>query len=99
MIRFDLLAYLVIIADLAIAAFLIWRATAKKATLWGAARIVYWYVALLSLYHAGIYIYTIFFPNSVEAQIVYQYIHPFVILYLVNPLLIAIIHYKGGHIL
>jgi hypothetical protein len=97
--EFDILAYLVIITDILVASFLIWRAFAKKATLWGAARFIYVWVAAFSLYHAGIYVYSLFFNHTYEPHIVYQFLHPVVLLYILNPLLIAIIHWKGGHLL
>ena len=97
--EFDILAYLVILGDLSVAGFLIWRALVKKATLWGAARFIYIWVALFSLYHAVIYTYSLFFNHVLESNIVYQFLHPIVLLYILNPLLIAIIHWRGGHLL
>jgi hypothetical protein len=97
--RFDLFAIMVIIADIFASIFLIWRATHKKATLWGAARFIYWYIAVITLYHAVIYFISLFSPNISEQDLVYKYLHPIVLLYVVNPVLIAIIHWRGGHIL
>ena len=95
----DILAILVIIADISVAGFLIWRAVTKKATLWGTARLIYWYVALLTIYHGVVYAYSLIQSHTSEAIILYAFLHPVVLLYIANPLLIAIIHYKGGHLL
>lgn len=95
----DILAILAIIADISVAGFLIWRATYKKATLWGTARLIYWYVALLTIYHGVIYTYSLTLTRANEAIALHSFIHPMVLLYIANPLLIAIIHYKGGHLL
>jgi hypothetical protein len=81
--EFDILAYLVILGDLSVAA----------------ARFIYIWVAAFSLYHAVIYTYSLFFNHVYEANIVYQFLHPIVLLYILNPLLIAIIHWRGGHII
>lgn len=90
----DILSLVVIWFDCACAAFLVWRAVAKKATLWGAARGIYGWVALLSLYHCSIYAASLFVaePN----HLIYGCLHPFVVLFMLNPLLIAIIHWRGG---
>jgi len=96
--RFDILAYFVILIDLFTSAFLIWRAVTKSATLWGASRFVYFWIAAITFYHAMVYLYTIFLPASIEGIIVYKFIHPIVILYILNPLLVAIIHYRRGHL-
>ena len=97
--RFDLFAIFVVIADIFVSTFLIWRAIHKKATLWGVARLIYWYVALMTLYHGAIYLISMFIPAIPESQFVYTYLHPVVLLYIINPVLIAIIHWRGGHIL
>jgi hypothetical protein len=92
----DILSIMVILIDLCGAVFLIWRATHKKATLWGAARAIYVWVATLGLYHGIIYILSLFKddPNS----LITQYLHPFVILFVINPILIALIHWRGGRL-
>lgn len=95
----DILAILVIIADISVAGFLIWRAVTKKATLWGTARLIYWYVALLTIYHGAVYAYSLTLTHANEAIALHSLLHPVVLLYIANPLLIAIIHYKGGHLL
>jgi hypothetical protein len=96
--RFDLLHIITILLDVSVAAFLIWRATCKKATLWGAARFIYGFVAVLTLYHAGVYAYTLFLPAATEHATVSDLLHYVVQLYMLNPLLIAIIHWRGGHL-
>lgn len=96
---FDIFAIMVILGDLFVSGFLIWRATDKKATLWGATRIIYWYIALLTIYHAIVYIISTFFITIPESEFIYKYLHPIVFLYIVNPVLIAIIHWRGGHII
>jgi hypothetical protein len=97
--RLDTLAILVVIADLCTGAFLIWRATTKNATLWGAARLIYWYIAIMTLYHGVIYFIGMIIISMTESQFVHIYLHPIVLLYIINPVLIAIIHWRGGHIL
>lgn len=89
--------YIVILLDLFIASFLIWRIWDKKTTLWRAAKIIYGWVALLSIYHAIIYCLTILYPST--DTWIDTFLHPFVALFMLSPLLIAIIHWKGGHIL
>jgi hypothetical protein len=95
----DILAYLIIITDILIATFFLWRVSVKNATLWGAARFIYCWVAAFSLYHGSIYIYSQFFSKIPESAVVYTYLHPIVLLYMLNPLLIAIIHWRGGRLL
>lgn len=92
----DLLSFVVILVDLCAAIFLIWRATAKRATLWGAARIVYLWIALMTLYHAVVYVATLIHGN--ENYYIATYLHPCVFLFILNPLLIAIIHWRGGRL-
>ena len=94
--NFDVLSVIVIIFDLNVAGFLLWRILDKKATLWGASKIIYWWVIFLSLYHCGIYIVSMFIKDP-EALIVSK-LHPIVLLYVLNPLLIAIIHWRGGRL-
>jgi len=89
---------LVILIDLATASFLFWRVSSKKATLWGASKGIYSWVALLSLYHAVIYSYMLFLPYEIHNTIINVYIHPIVLLLMLNPLLVAIIHWRGGHL-
>jgi hypothetical protein len=93
----DVLSITVIIVDLLVISFLLWRMTSKTATLWGVAREIYGWVALLTLYHCAVYIATLFVDNP--NGLIQSMLHPVVILYMVNPLLIAIIHYRGGHVL
>jgi hypothetical protein len=95
--EFDALSLIVIILDLFIATFLIWRVFNKKATLYWNSRVVYFWIALTNLYHGAIYVAT-FFVSSPNVLII-QWLHPIVVLYMLNPLLIAIIHWRGGRIL
>ena len=97
MINMDILHIFVIIIDLFVAGFLLWRVFTPKATLWKKARIVYVYIAGLTLYHATIYVITLFTLN--EASLINTWLHPLVILYTINPVLVAIIHWRGGHLL
>lgn len=96
MITFDILSYLVIFVDVAVATFLIWRATAKKATLWGSARFIYIWVTALTFFHLIVYVVSLFSPNPDE--LISSTLHPVVLFYMLNPLLIAIIHWRGGHL-
>ena len=96
--RIDIPAFLVILADLMVSTFLLWRVFTKKATLWGAARFIYAWVAFLSAYHAGIYMYSLFQLQESESSIVYTWLHPFVVFFVISPVLIAIIHWRGGKI-
>jgi hypothetical protein len=97
--RLDILAYLVILIDLFTTGFLLWRVSVKKATIDIGARLVYIWIALIYLYHATIYIFTLFQPDIRESIIIYNWIHPLVALYVLNPLLVAIIHYRHGSLL
>jgi hypothetical protein len=92
--EFDILALAVILIDLAALGFLLWRIFDKKATLWGNAKLIYGWVALLTLYHAVIYGVSLFTGN--QSALVNVYLHPIVVMYMLNPLLIAIIHWRGG---
>lgn len=94
MFNLDILSILVIIIDLFVVCFLSWRALDKKATLWGSARLIYGWVVLLTTYHMVVYLFTLFSPNP--SSIIVQFLHPFVMLFTLNPALIAIIHYRGG---
>ena len=94
----DILSIMVIVFDLGTMSFLTWRATAKKATLWGAARFIYLYVAATTLYHAVIYSITLFHSIANQNAILMTYLHPFVFMYVINTGLIAIIHWRGGHL-
>jgi hypothetical protein len=92
----DILSVFVIIADIAIASFFIWRARAKKATLWGAARFIYVWIAALSIWHCLVYGLSLIMVSDMPID---RLLHPMVVLYMLNPLLVAIIHYRGGRIL
>jgi hypothetical protein len=92
----DVLSYFVIPVDMICVAFLMWRVFSKNATLWGAARFIYVWVSLLTAYHGVIYILTLFSPQP--NVLIQNTLHPFVILFIMNPLLIAIIHWRGGHL-
>jgi hypothetical protein len=95
----DVFSILVIIVDILSIAFLVWRATSKTATLWGAARFIYWWVAFTLLYHVFIYSYSLLILHPLEDIFIPYFLHNFVVLYVLNPILIAIIHYRGGHLL
>jgi len=97
--QLDILSIIVILFDLGVSSFLMWRATSKKATLWGSARLIYVYITLMTLYHAVIYVLTLFATNTSPEALLSTYLHPFVFLYILNPGLIAIMHWRGGHIL
>ena len=99
MAEIDVLSIIVIVIDLLVSSFLIWRAIDKKATLWGSARAIYMWVAALTIYHCIIYTISLSLPHPFEDQIIVNFLHPIVMLYVLNPLLIAIIHYRGGHLL
>jgi hypothetical protein len=90
----DILSVIVIFFDLVVSAFLTWRIFDKKATLWGASKFIYGWVTLLTLYHCAIYITSLFVrePN----RLISQYLHPVVLLFVLNPFLIAIIQWRGG---
>ena len=90
----DILAILVIIADIFIVSFLTWRIVDKKATLWGGAKLIYGWIALMSLYHLGVYVATLFSANP--SALIAVLIHPLVVLFTINPGLVAIIHWRGG---
>lgn len=96
MTTFDILSYLVIIADIAVASFLTWRVIAKNATLWGAAKFIYGWVITLTLFHLVVYIVSLFSSNPNE--LISNTLHPVVLFYMLNPLLIAIIHWRGGRL-
>lgn len=95
----DVFSILVIIADLFAITFLIWRVTKKKATLWGSARFIYWWVVFTLMYHVIIYGLSLFLPHPLEDTFIPYFLHNFVILYVINPVLIALIHWRGGHLL
>jgi hypothetical protein len=92
----DILSLLVILLDFLTMGFLIWRLFDKKATLWGSARLIYGWIALIVAYHCVIYI--ISMCSADPDILIFQLLHPVVVLYILNPLLIAIIHYRGGRL-
>lgn len=92
----DILSIIVIIVDLIAATFLIWRVTSKTATLDWKARIIYWWVITTQLYHAVIYTISMF--NYDANAIIITYLHPLVVLFMLSAPLIAIIHWRGGHL-
>jgi hypothetical protein len=94
----DILHTAVIIVDIFVVIFLIWRALTPKATLWGSARFIYIWIATLTLYHAVIYSIGFFLPDGGE-YLIKIWLHPLVVLYTLNPVLIAIIHWKGGRLI
>jgi hypothetical protein len=94
---FDILSYIVIVTDILIISFLLWRVFDKKATLWGYARGIYVWIATLTLYHGIVYIGTLF--SQTPDKLINNFLHPIVILFIINPLLIAIIHWRGGRLL
>jgi len=90
--------YIVLFIDILLAAFFIWRVWDNKATLWGAAKIIYGWVAFTYAYHGFIYALTIRYQNLGDL-LIDKLLHPFVFLFMLNALLVALIHYRGGHIL
>jgi hypothetical protein len=96
MVDIDVLSIIVILFDALGVAFLVWRVSNKTATLWGTARFVYLWVATLTFYHGIIYTRSMFVdrPNALITGM----LHPLVMLYMLNPLLIAIIHWRGGRL-
>lgn len=96
MLTFDVLSYLVILADIGVIAFLTWRIMSKNATLWGAARFIYGWVIALTLFHLVVYAISLFHKNPQE--LISITLHPLVLFYMINPLLIAIIHWRGGRL-
>jgi len=89
----------IVLTDLIVASFLIWRIFSKKAVLWGTSKVIYSWISLTSLYHAFIYFYMLFTPLANHGVIITTYLHPIVILFMLNPLLIAIVHWRGGNLL
>jgi hypothetical protein len=94
----DLLALFTVIIDIFMAAFFFWRVTRKKATLWKESRIIYWWIALNIVYHALGYGFAFIHPLYADS-IRHALLLPFVALFSLNPFLVAIIHWKGGHII
>jgi hypothetical protein len=94
----NILDFTVLLIDILTTAFLIWRISKKNATLWGASRIIYGWIALTAIYHAAIYGFQILFPPLADA-IRHNLLLPFVALYTLNPLLIGLIHWRGGRLL
>jgi hypothetical protein len=95
--KLDITSIMIIVIDIFVSGFLIWRATCKKATLWGTARFIYMYIATMVLYHGSIYLIGMF-VSVPEAEFVHTYLHPVVVLYMINPVLIALIHWRGGRL-
>jgi cytochrome c oxidase assembly factor CtaG len=93
----DILSVIVVILDLVMTSFLVWRATAKHATLSKGSRFIYLWIAFCSLYHCVIYFMTMLDPAA-SNQLIETLLHPFVAMFMLNPLLIAIIHWRGGNI-
>ena len=92
-----ILSLMVIVVDFLGAAFIIWRISDKKATLWGTSRIIYGWIALLMIYHGIIYIISFFHYDA--TVLILEYLHPFVLFYVLNPILIALIHWRGGRLI
>lgn len=92
----DILSILVILFDLFVISFLTWRILDKKATLWGASRFIYGWVAFLTLYHGVIYVISLFVADP--DVLINNTLHPFVLLFVLNPVLIAIVHWRGGYL-
>jgi hypothetical protein len=97
MANINLLSYIVIIFDLASIAFLVWRIFDPKATLWFSAKFIYSWVSITTIYHVVIYIVSLFSPAPLV--LINNYLHPFVLFFVINPALIAIIHWRGGKFL
>lgn len=96
-IQFDILSVMVLLVDLGSATFIMWRATARRATLWPSARIIYGWISFLLVFHAVIYFISLFVPDP--NALIQTYLHPFVVLFILNPLLLAIIHWRGGRLI
>jgi hypothetical protein len=95
----DILSVFVVLFDFIIISFLTWRVIDKNATLWGSSKIIYIYISLLTLYHSIIYVITLFHSTWQQVLMIDKYLHPLVFLFMLNPLLIAIIHWRGGRVL
>jgi hypothetical protein len=93
-----LTTYITVILDILIATFFFWRVTRKEATLWKEARAIYWWIAINTLYHAIAYGFTL--VNPLYADLIrHEILLPLVPLFSLNIVLVAIIHWRGGHIL
>jgi hypothetical protein len=90
----DIWSYVVILVDLVVSIFLMSRVVDKKATLDRNARLIYVWVTTASIYHGVIYVASLVTGNPDKTIV--AFLHPVVVLYMLNPLLVAIIHWRGG---
>jgi hypothetical protein len=93
----NFLSSIVIFFDLASIVFLTWRIFDKKATLWGIAKGIYGWIVLTLLYHVTVYIASLF--NPAPLVLINNLLHPVVLFFVINPTLVAIIHWRGGKFL
>jgi hypothetical protein len=80
--------------DLISITFFLWRLFDRKATLWGAARLIYSWITFTLIYHVAIYVASLF--NLDPLSFINAWLHPYVLLFTINPVLVAIIHWRGG---
>ena len=93
----NILSCIVILFDVLSIAFLVWRILNPKATLWGAAKFIYGWVAFTMTYHAVIYVISLFSPAPLV--LINNWLHPYVLFFVINPILIALVHWRGGKLL
>lgn len=91
------LSFIVILFDLASIVFLVWRIADPKATLWLSAKLIYGWIVLTLTYHITVYIISLFHPSPLV--LINNLLHPFVLFFVINPTLVAIIHWRGGKLL
>ena len=91
------LSIIVILFDLASIAFFTWRISDPKATLWFSAKVIYIWINVTMIYHLAVYVVSLFSPSPLV--LINNYLHPFVLFFVINPTLVAIIHWRGGKFL
>ena len=93
----NILSCIVILFDLVSLGFLVWRIVDPKATLWLSAKLIYGWIVFTLIYHVGVYLVSLFNPSPMI--LINSYLHPFVLFFVINPTLVAIIHWRGGKFL
>jgi hypothetical protein len=94
--KINVLSLGTVIIDGFVVGFLLWRIFDKHATLWGAAKFIYGWVTFLSAYHLIIYLISMIVVNP--EKLFYIWLHPIVMLYSLNIILLAIVQWRGGHL-
>lgn len=92
--HFDFLSLIVIMIDIATIGLVIWYIFRKRQKLWTAAKIVMIWIILVSFYHVVIYSLSLFAPNP--DHFIQSMLHPVVVFFVLDPLLLIILLWRGG---